>query len=230
MSDQARSDTPGNLGDRLVVRGTDAPPVAERTEAPRKLIGMKGHCTIEGWHDADGNSRQFPCEILKMSPHMLKISTPVVGAVGNWVMASFEHLGKFEGPIIQVSSRVLVMKIFGTNEDRAKVAGKLAWMSDAEKSDGRRFPRMVPANPASTVSAPGGLAVPCEVVDYSASGAAVCADVHPEIGSLVKIGNILGRVVRRFGGGFAVSFLALQDLQSLEASILRPRSPASAEG
>jgi hypothetical protein len=208
----------------LVVVESKAPPqdavAVESSAPPRALVGMQGKYSLDGWEDADGQSRQFECEILKISPHIIKLSAPVTGVVGRWVVAYFEHLGKFEGPIVQILPGILMMKIIGTIEDRAKVASKLAWMTDAEKLEARRFPRIVPANPESTVSVSGGVAVPCEVIDYSSGGAAMYAEVCPAIGSVVKIGKLLSRVVRHFGGGFAVSFVTLQDPRSVEMSIL----------
>jgi hypothetical protein len=215
MSEQALSESPKPLGDLLFV---------ERNDPPRRLVGMQGYYKLAGWRDADGQNRQFACEILKISPHMIKLSAPVVGPVGGWVEAQFEHLGKFEGPIIQAGQRILIMKIVGTNEDRAKVAGKLAWITDAEKLQARRFPRIVPANPESTVSLPERVVGSCEVIDYSLSGAAVYADTNPATNSVVKIGAVPGRVVRQFNGGFAVAFLVVQDPQSVEGAILQPQS------
>jgi hypothetical protein len=212
MTDRSHIDVKEKFGDVLVVK---------RHETQRALVGMRGHYKLKDWRDADGNIREFACEILKISPHMIKFSAPVAGAVGDWVVVRFKHLGTFEGPIVQILPRVLVMKIFGTNEDRAKVANKLAWITDAEKPEARRSPRLVPANPDSTMSVPGHPVLPCHLIDYSASGVALYADVNPAMGAVVKIGALLGRVVRHFPGGFAVSFLTLQDPQSVEASILR---------
>jgi hypothetical protein len=154
---------------------------------------------------------------------MISLSAPVTGAVGNWVVVNFEHLGKLEGPIIQIQKTSLVMKIFGTNDDRAKVASKLAWLTDAEKKQARRHPRIVPAVPDSVVSLPGVPApLPCEIIDYSLGGAAVYAEATPPVGTVVKIGNVLSRVVRLFGGGFAVCFMAVQSPQSVESAVLQP--------
>jgi hypothetical protein len=91
----------------------------ERRQPTRELEGMQGVYTLDGWRDATGNGREFPCEILKISPHMIKLLAPVTGTVGMHVIVQFEHLGKFEGPIIQVLPRGLVMKIIGTNDERA---------------------------------------------------------------------------------------------------------------
>jgi hypothetical protein len=210
MTHQADAVAQDDLDDLVVV---------ER-QAPRVLVGMQGHYTVDGWRDAEGRNREFACEILKISPHVIKLSAPVTGAVGHWVVARFEHLGRFEGPIIQILPRALVMKIIGTHDERAKVASKLAWITDSEKPEARRYPRIVPANPESSISLPGGVVLPCEVIDYSAGGVAVYAEITPNLGTVVKIGKLISRVVRHFGGGFAVVFLAAQDQHAVESLIL----------
>lgn len=218
MTNSAFSDAQDGLDDLLVI---------ERNDPPRALIGMQGRYQLEGWRDAEGNARQFECSILKITPQMVNLSAPVTGAVGSWVAAHFEHLGKLEGPIIQIQKRALVMKIFGTLADRTKLAGKMAWIMDAGKPQARRYFRMVPVVPDSTVSLLGEPALPCEVIDYSVGGAAVYSDATPPVGSTVKIGNVLGRVVRLFGGGFAVSFVSVQNPQAVEEAIFPPKTPAN---
>jgi len=208
------------MGDLVVVE-TPQPP-------PRVLEGMQGVYTLDGWRDANGNSREFACEILKISPHQIKLLVPVTGTVGMHVTVQFEHLGKFEGPIIQVQTRALVMKIVGTHDERVKVASKLAWITDSDKAEGRRFPRIVPVHPETVLVIPGGSVLPCDVIDYSCSGVAVYADAIPAIGSVVKIGTVLSRVVRHFSGGFAVAFLAVQVPDGVESRILQPAARAEA--
>lgn len=218
MTDQMIAGAAARLDDLLAV---------DRSDRPRNLIGLPGQYQIRGWRDSEGRPRQFPCEIQKISPHTIKISASIVGSVGDWIEASFAHLGKFEGPVIQVAHRALVMKVVSTNEERAKVASKLAWVTDAEKPEARRYPRIVPNAPESIVSLAGGQTMPCEVIDYSAGGAAVYAEIIPPLGSVVKVGTLLGRVVRQFGGGFAVAFLTLQDPKLIESLILQPHPTPS---
>jgi hypothetical protein len=55
----------------------------------------------------------------------------------------------------------------------------------------------------------------------SISGAAVSADISPAIGTPLAVGKIVGRVVRHFVGGFAVQFVELQDLETLEQRIIQ---------
>jgi len=200
--------------------------VVERRDQPRVLEGMRGHYMIEGWRDSQGRSREFDCELLKISPDMIKLAVPVTGTVGNRIVVRFEDLGTFEGAVIQVLHRALVIKIVATLEDKARVAHKLAWITDAERPETRRYPRMVPTQPESTVAMPGNIVIPCEIIDYSLTGAALYADIRPAIGSVVKVGKVLGHVVRHFGGGFAVHFAAVQDVRTVEAAILNPAQGA----
>jgi hypothetical protein len=199
----------------------------ERNAVPRKLVGLQGHYKLQRWLDAEGSVREFACEILKISPHALQFTAPAPGAIGDWVEVRFEQLGRFEGPIVHTSHRVLGIKIFGTNEDRLKIANMLSWITDAEKPDKRRFPRIVPSEPVSAITQSNGSVATCELMDYSMGGAAVYAEISPAQGAVVKIGTIPGIVVRHFPGGFAVAFLALHSLPMLEGALFEPKKPGS---
>jgi hypothetical protein len=61
----------------------------------------------------------------------------------------------------------------------------------------------------------------CFVIDMSASGAAVSADLTPQLGDVLAVGKIVGRVVRLFAEGFAVRFIELQDPDALPHLLLR---------
>jgi hypothetical protein len=67
-----------------------------------------------------------------------------------------------------------------------------------------------------------GSVLPCLIVDYSASGAAVSAGINPEQGTRVTIGQVAGTVVRGFDVGFAVHFDALQDREEIEHFLEAP--------
>lgn len=67
---------------------------------------------------------------------------------------------------------------------------------------------------------PDGTSVSCLVIDMSVSGAAVSADIVPEIGMPLAIGRAVGRVVRRFGEGFAVQFVTMQSADTLEQTVI----------
>jgi hypothetical protein len=54
------------------------------------------------------------------------------------------------------------------------------------------------------------LAVPCQVLDVSISGASVGTDARPPIGSEVVLGKLRGQVVRHHERGFGIQFLDIQ--------------------
>jgi hypothetical protein len=56
----------------------------------------------------------------------------------------------------------------------------------------------------------------------SVSGAAVSADIQPEIGSPLALGRSVGRVIRQFREGFAVKFIKPVERDVLEHLIIRP--------
>jgi len=89
-------------------------------------------------------------------------------------------------------------------------------------SENRKFKRIVPQNPHSTILLSDGTLVEARVVDVSASGVAIAAGFYPEIGEPLAVGKIVGRVVRHFAGGFAVEFVDVQKPQLLEKLLLAP--------
>ena len=197
-------------------------PTGERPFSERAIVGMSGKYTLANWRDADGEPRVFTCTVLKMSARAIELSAPVTGTPGEWVCAHFDRLGKFEGPIIRTGRRSLVMRIVATADEISKVADKIAWIEDKNTADARRHERLVPADPNSSVMLSDGSVLPCEIIDYSVSGAAVNAEHDPNVGAVVKVGNIVGNVVRRFAGGFAVEFTVIHHDQVVEDLVTEP--------
>ena len=76
-----------------------------------------------------------------------------------------------------------------------------------------------PRNPIAALILPNGVNVSCRVVDVSQSGAAITSDQRPQIGSLVTLGKVPGRVVRYLDDGFAIEFTRLQHQDFLEDAI-----------
>jgi hypothetical protein len=203
--------------------------VVERTAVPRSVVGTAGCFTISRCRDSKGKLVIFSCTVVKMSAMAAAFSTSAKVEVGDWVVASFEHLGEFEGPILQVTKRQVLMRIVATQQDRDKVAAKLAWIEDKDHAERRRFERFVPDEPQSTVSLSSGETLPCTVIDYSITGVAVFADLTPAEGTALKIAKLLGRVVRRFSGGFAVNFITVQPDPQSVASQLRDAAASRAD-
>ncbi len=210
-----------NDGDDVVFIEVVAAPV-ERRPILRTIVGLKGRGRLDNWRADDGNCRVFDCSILRMTQNAIEIAAPVTGAVGEWADVHFESLGRFDGPVIRSGERGFLMRIVATEEDRSRVASKIAWLTDKHAVDVRRYPRFVPFEPRSILTLADASTRSCEVIDYSACGAALSADVEPEMGQQLKVGKIGGRVVRRFAGGFAIEFSAVHNGGSIQGLFMRP--------
>ena len=199
--------------------------VVDRSGESRDLVGTVGEYTLGSWRNVDGNARLFPCRIVKFSTQSITLDAPISGDIGVWVWTYFKTLGKFEGPVIRKLPRGLVVRIVATHDDRARLDAKIAWHEDTSKLEQRRYQRCVPKEPSSTMWLRELGSLPCQVIDYSVAGAALLAEVTPEIGATIKLGSLTGRVVRHFNGGFALEFLEIQNSADLEQLVVRPPPP-----
>jgi hypothetical protein len=101
---------------------------------------------------------------------------------------------------------------------RERIANLLTWLVNQETlglTEERRHERIVPRVDASKLILPDGAVHNCRVIDVSLSGASVACTVKPEIGTMVILGRMRGRVVRHHEQGLALQFAELQDPDSL---------------
>jgi hypothetical protein len=169
--------------------------------------------------------REFPCQVLDMSPGGMAIIGPVSGRAGERVVAYIDHVGRLEGTVIRVLPNGFAMSIAATPRKRDKLAAQLTWLANRQilgLPEDRRHDRIVPRNPRSTMVLADGAAVICRIVDMSLSGAAVSCDERPEVGSLITLGKTPCRVVRHVEGGIAVEFTRMQHPDFLEENVTGP--------
>jgi hypothetical protein len=172
--------------------------------------------------------REFPCQVVDMSPGGMAVIAPVNGKAGERVIAYVDHLGRIEGNIVRQFTNGFAMTISATPRKRDKLAAQLTWLANRDVlglPEDRRHGRVVPRVPTSTLVLPNGTHVSCRVIDMSLSGAAVAAEARPPIGAIVMIGRTQGRVVRHIDEGFAVEFLRLQHPDFLEENVTDIQTP-----
>jgi hypothetical protein len=117
------------------------------------------------------------------------------------------------------------MSISATEQQRDRLRAQLQWFAAHQNdplSDKRENERIIPQSPHSTIVLHDGTTLPCLVIDMSASGAGVSAELDPDIGTPLAVGKVVGRVVRRFAEGFAVKFIQRQDPSLLERMLIAP--------
>jgi hypothetical protein len=163
--------------------------------------------------------REFPGQVVEMSPGDLTMVAPQGGNVGERVIAYIDHLGRLEGAITQVTDHGFTMQMSATERKRDKLAAQLTWLANREilnMAEDRRHGRIVPKRPMTTVILPNGTNITCRIIDASQSGAAIASTDRPALGMLVTVGTLQGRVVRHIEEGFAIEFTRLQHQDFLE--------------
>jgi hypothetical protein len=166
--------------------------------------------------------REFPCQVVNMSPGGMALIAPVSGTPGERVIAYVDHLGRLEGRIARTFQNGFAMTIGATARKRDKLAAQLTWLANRHilgLPEDRRHGRIVPRNPAGRLIMPNGLNIGCRIIDVSESGAAVATDQRPAVGGLVTLGKVQGRVVRHLEDGFAIEFTRLQHPDFLEENV-----------
>lgn len=187
-------------------------------------LRLGGRYSLANRRDMNGNRREFACRTARVSPARMLVDVPVLGAVGERVLSYFGEFGKLDGWISEVAAQGFLIDLQVTRAQREQLASKINWLDQQQKNavvDARAQERIVPANPHSSLVLADGSTFGCFVIDMSPSGAAVSADIQPEVGTPLAVGRTVGRVVRHFREGFAIKFVELQDPERLERMVIR---------
>jgi hypothetical protein len=168
--------------------------------------------------------REFPCQILEMSPGDAMVVAPVAGTVGEKVIAYLDHLGRIEGSIVELVDGGFSMEVSASGRKRDKMAAQLTWLANKDLlnlPEDRRHERVVPDNRHSTVVLDDGRRYNCKIIDISLSGAAIELAVRPAMGTPITLGRMRARVVRHFQDGVAVEFASAQEMLTVVQQNLR---------
>src|SRR6202034_991295 len=128
--------------------------------------------------------REFPCQVVNMSPGGMALIAPVTGAPGERIIAYVDHLGRLEGHIARLFQNGFAMTISATARKRDKLAAQLTWLANRHilgLPEDRRHGRIVPRNHIGRLILPNGLNLTCRVIDMSQSGAGIATDQRPPI-------------------------------------------------
>ncbi|WP_127143202.1 PilZ domain-containing protein [Pelagibacterium montanilacus] len=168
--------------------------------------------------------REFPCQVIEMSPGDACVIAPVVGIEGEKVVAYLDHLGRVEGRILALIDGGFRMDLIASPRKRDKMAAQLTWLANKDLLDlpeDRRHERVVPDIRHSSILLEDGRRYNCKITDISLGGAAVEMDVRPAIGTPVTLGRMRARVVRHFPDGIAVEFASVQEMLTVVQQNLR---------
>jgi c-di-GMP-binding flagellar brake protein YcgR len=166
--------------------------------------------------------REFPCQVINMSPGGLALLGPGIGNVGDRVIAYLDHIGRVEGKVTRIIDNGFAMSVGATPRKRDKLAAQLTWLANRDilnLPEDRRHDRIVPRNPIAVLTLEDGSQMTGRIIDLSLSGAAIAAEKRPPMKSQILLGRIQSRVVRHLEDGFAIEFVHEQLAETLEDSV-----------
>ena len=166
--------------------------------------------------------REFPCQVINMSPGGLALLGPGIGQIGDRVFAYLDHIGRVEGKITRIIDNGFAMTVGATPRKRDKLAAQLTWLANRDilnLPEDRRHDRIVPRNPIVVLTLEDGIKMNVRIIDLSLSGAAISAEKRPPLNAQVMLGQIPSRVVRHLEEGFALEFAHEQSAETLEDSV-----------
>jgi hypothetical protein len=193
------------------------PLAQERRRHQRVKVNLLGRYML-------ADRREFPCQVVNMSPGGIALVAPVPGNPGERVIAYVDHLGRLEGKISRMLDNGFAMTIEATLRKRDKLAAQLTWLANRHilnLPEDRRHGRFIPRRAIARLILPNGHIVTCRVIDLSESGAAIAIspELRPAVGAMVTIGKTPGRVVRHIDDGFAIEFTRLQHADFVEENV-----------
>ena len=199
----------------LAHKRSSIPAAEERRRFQRVKVHLLGRYMLP-------DRREFPCQVINMSPGGLALLAPGIGNVGDRVIAYLDHIGRVEGKITRIIDNGFAMTIAATARKRDKLAAQLTWLANRDilnLPEDRRHDRVVPRNPIAVITLEDGTRMTCRIIDLSLSGSAVAAEHRPPLQSLVLLGRVQARVVRNLEEGFAMEFIHEQLAETLEESV-----------
>ncbi len=200
-----------------VTKPRSLPLAEERRRHQRVKVNLLGRYML-------ADRREFPCQVVNMSPGGIAVVAPVAGQPGERVIAYVDHLGRLEGKIARMLDNGFAMTVEATLRKRDKLAAQLTWLANRHilnLPEDRRHGRFIPRKAMARMILPSGNNVTCRVIDLSESGAAISIspELRPPVGTMVTIGKTQGRVVRHIEDGFAIEFTRLQHSDFIEENV-----------
>ncbi len=153
------------------------PATEERRRFQRVKVHLLGRYMLP-------DRREFPCQIINMSPGGLALLAPGIGNVGDRVIAYLDHIGRVEGKITRIIDNGFAMTVGATARKRDKLAAQLTWLANRDilnLPEDRRHDRIIPRNPIAMLTLEDGTKMTCRIIDMSLSGAAIAAETPASV-------------------------------------------------
>lgn len=168
--------------------------------------------------------REFPCQVIDMSPGDAVVIAPAAGKIGERVIVYLDHIGRVEGSIVEIIDGGFVLELMASPRKRDQMAAQLTWLANKDilnLPEDREHERLVPDNRHSSIVLDDGRRYDCKIIDISLSGAAIEIAVRPAMGTPVTLGRMRARVIRHFENGIGVEFTSVQEMLTVIQQSLR---------
>ena len=164
------------------------------------------------------SKHEYPCKLIDVSVGGAALMSPAQLDLGERVIAYFDQLGGLEGTVARTFPGGFAIQFTMTGHKREKLAATLMFMLNKHEQPGieaRRHERIAFQSRSQSLTLTEGLTIACDVTDMSISGASIVTPARPELGAMVKLGNLSARVVRHHPRGIALEFVDVQNPTAL---------------
>jgi hypothetical protein len=180
----------------------------ERRRHRRVAVDLKGRLFVPG------DEREAACAITDMSPGGAQVSCESMPDAGTSVVLYIDGFGRFEGVVARPPKGEWTEGKFGVRFNcsalkRERVAEQLTlYINNGTINESvlRRHDR-TPTKGMARFTRANGDVVNCEVLDLSLGGVSLATEVRPQLGELVLIGQMAGKVARIHERGIAIEFV-----------------------
>jgi hypothetical protein len=139
----------------------------------------------------------------------MRIDTNEVVGLGQAIWVDIDGFGPIRASVESVRHDGFLCQNLLNAPARKRLGVWVAWLARRNgriERDKRGFMRSRPHDSRTTIAFEDGEMLAVELKDVSRSGAAVMSDFAVLPGTVVMVGQVLGRISRLFTGGFAIEF------------------------
>lgn len=157
------------------------------------------------------DAEEAPCKVIDLSPGGATVVCELAAAPGNQVVLYLDGFGRFEGQVVRRDAKGLGLRFACTVLKRERIAEQLTlFLNNAlvdgvllrrERANHKQFAKFTRAD---------GQIVHCGIIDISTGGVSLRTETRPELGEIVLIAQMAGRVIRHHDVGIDIEFVGKQ--------------------
>lgn len=184
-------------------------------ERPQTLsVVIPAFCRIRDEHD-------FYAVTADLSMQGVRLRSARIPRHGDVLECRIRNVDPFEGRVVQTSAVDFTVKVGGSSPGTvARQLLEAARQQIDDKTGVRTHRRIVPGRSAISVVLEDERTFEAEILNVSASGAAIGTSEAVALGSLIVLGCTHARVMRAFVGGFGAAFLQPFDPARVDADLI----------